>query len=109
MYDEKILLVRFRGIVEAEFRREYQWIIDAYMDRTEAYSYSAYLEDYLALCKCCEKYQCSATTLYRLDFLSTCGYDDAYVHVQNVHLDYVRKLCEFIGSRHPGIFDISDK
>ncbi len=106
---EKILLARFRKIVEAEFKREYQWIIDAYMDRTDSYTFTAYLEDYTALSKCCEKYQCSASTFYRLDYLSTGGFDSAFVYVQEVYLDYVRKLCEFIGSRHPGIFDFSDK
>lgn len=109
MSDEKILLARFRGIVEAEFKREYQWIIDAYMDRTKSYTFLAYMDDYSALSKCCEKYQCAATTLYRLDCLSTGGYDGAFVHVQEVYFDYARKFREYVGSRHPGIFESSDE
>lgn len=109
MNNEKILLPRFKEIVKAEFKREYQWIIDSYNERSEPYSFLAYMDDYLALSKCCEKYQCSATTLYRLDYLSTCGFDDAFTYVQVVFLDYVRKFGEFIERRHPGFFDSSDK
>lgn len=109
MKNEKILLSRFKEIVEAEFKREYQWIVDTYEERVEPYSFLIYMDDYLALSKCCEKYQCSATVLYRLDYLSTCGFDDAFVYVQEVFLDYVRKFGEFIECRHPGFFDSSDK
>lgn len=109
MMSEKMLLSRFKGIVEAEFKREYQWIVDTYEERAEPYSSLIYMDDYLALAKCCEKYQCSVTTFYRLDYLSTCGYDDAFVYVQEVFLSYVRMLGDFVERRHPGFFDSSDK
>lgn len=109
MKNEKMLLSGFKEIVEVEFKREYQWIVDTYAERSEPYSALFYMDDYLALSKCCEKYQCSATTFYRLDYLSTCGYDDVFVYVQEVYLDYVRKLRGFIERRHPGFFDSFDK
>ena len=109
MKSEKILLARFKCIVEAEFNREYQWLVDTYEERAEPYSFLIYMDDYLALSKCCEKYQCSATTLYRLDYLSTCAFDDAFTYVQEVFLDYARKFDEFIERRHLGFFDSFDK
>lgn len=107
--NEKILLARFKGIVDAEFKREYQWIIGSYLELAVPYTHSAYNEDYMALAKCCEKLQCSASTLYRLDFLSTCGFDEVFTYVGQVLLDYARKFSGYIERNHPGFFDYLDK
>lgn len=107
--DEKILLARFKGIVDAEFDREYHWIVGSYLELTDPYTLSAYNEDYMALVKCCEKYQCSAATLYRLDYLSTSGFDDAFTYVGQVFRNYAGKLSEYIERNHPGFFDFSEK
>lgn len=107
--DDKILLARFKGIVDAEFNREYHWIIGSYLELADPYSFTAYNEDYMALARCCEKYQCSASTLYRLDFLSTCGFDEAFTYVGQVFFDYARRFSGYIERNHPGFFDFSDK
>lgn len=107
--NEKILLERFEGIVDAEFNREYHWIIGSYLELAVPYTHSAYNEDYMSLAKCCEKLQCSASTLYRLDFLSTGVFDEAFTYVGQVFLDYARKFSGYIERNHPGFFDYFDK
>lgn len=109
MNDEKLLLSKLKELVEVQFKREYTWIIDAYLEREEPYSFTIYMSDYLLLSKCCEKYQCVVTTFYSFDYLSTCGLDDAFIYVEEVFLDYVSKLRGYIERRHPGFFDFSDK
>lgn len=109
MRDAKSLLSKLKELVKVQFEREYAWIIDSYLEREEVYSFTAYMSDYLLLTKCCEKYQCVVTTFYSFDYLSNRGFDEAFVYVEEVFLNYVSKLRGYIERRHPGFFDFSDK